>query len=128
MCLWGKAASLPLQAQTLHLSFPPPSFMPRPALHTVFQILCVTFFYAEACAPQCASNTLRHAAWPALRVLLQVGKLIASVVSAAFPQPMQLKFERVCLPLLLLHVSCCPRRSDRPFPLIRTSPLHATTS
>lgn len=35
----------------------------------------------------------------------QAGRRAAEVVSSAFPVPMEMKFERVCLPLLLLHVN-----------------------
>lgn len=41
---------------------------------------------------------------PSLRTL-QAGKLAAKEVSAVFPRPMELKFERVCQPLMLLHVN-----------------------
>lgn len=36
---------------------------------------------------------------------IAAGRLASRVVSAAFPDPMDLKFERVCLPFLLLHVN-----------------------
>ncbi|KFM28990.1 DNA polymerase delta catalytic subunit [Auxenochlorella protothecoides] len=36
---------------------------------------------------------------------IEVGKRTAAIVSAAFPDPMELKFERVCNPLLLIHVN-----------------------
>ena len=35
----------------------------------------------------------------------QAGKVASREVSRAFPPPMELKFERVCLPLMLLHVN-----------------------
>jgi len=36
---------------------------------------------------------------------IKVGQLASKVVSATFPDPMELKFERVCAPLMLLHVN-----------------------
>jgi hypothetical protein len=43
---------------------------------------------------------------------IAAGRLASRVVSAAFPPPMELKFERVCQPFMLLHVNrCLPRRS-----------------
>jgi len=35
----------------------------------------------------------------------QVGKLAGQLVSAAFPAVMDLKFERVCQPFMMLHVN-----------------------
>ena len=35
----------------------------------------------------------------------QAGRRAAEVVSSAFPAPMEMKFEKVCQPLLLLHVN-----------------------
>lgn len=36
---------------------------------------------------------------------VQVGKLAGQLVSAAFPAVMDLKFERVCQPFMMLHVN-----------------------
>lgn len=36
---------------------------------------------------------------------IQAGHVAAEIVSKAFPDPMELKFERVCAPLILLHVN-----------------------
>jgi len=36
---------------------------------------------------------------------IKVGQLASEIVSATFPDPMELKFERVCAPLMLLHVN-----------------------
>lgn len=36
---------------------------------------------------------------------IRVGHAAAAVVTAAFPPPIELKFERVCAPLMLLHVN-----------------------
>ena len=38
-------------------------------------------------------------------VWMQVGKLAGQLVSAAFPAVMDLKFERVCQPFMMLHVN-----------------------
>ncbi len=39
------------------------------------------------------------------KVWTQVGKLAGQLVSAAFPAVMDLKFERVCQPFMMLHVN-----------------------
>ena len=39
---------------------------------------------------------------------MRLGNEAAKFVSAAFPIPMELKFERVAQPFLLLHVNRCP--------------------
>ena len=39
---------------------------------------------------------------------IDVGKQLAKLVSAAFPKPMELKFENVSWPFMLLHVNRCP--------------------
>ena len=38
---------------------------------------------------------------------MRLGNEAAKFVSAAFPNPMELKFERVVQPFLLLHVNRC---------------------
>ena len=38
---------------------------------------------------------------------MRLGNEAAKFVSAAFPNPMELKFERVAQPFLLLHVNRC---------------------
>ncbi len=38
---------------------------------------------------------------------MRLGNEAAKFVSAAFPDPMELKFERVAQPFLLLHVNRC---------------------
>jgi len=38
---------------------------------------------------------------------IDVGKQLAKLVSAAFPKPMELKFENVSWPFMLLHVNRC---------------------
>ena len=38
---------------------------------------------------------------------VDVGKQTAKLVSAAFPKPMELKFENVSSPFMLLHVNRC---------------------
>lgn len=42
---------------------------------------------------------------------MRLGNEAAKFVSAAFPRPMELKFERVAQPFLLLHVNRCPAYS-----------------
>ena len=39
---------------------------------------------------------------------MQVGRLAGELVSAAFPAVMDLKFERVCQPFMMLHVNRSP--------------------
>lgn len=39
------------------------------------------------------------------RQAIAAGRLASKLVTAAFPPPMELKFERVCHPFLLLHVN-----------------------
>ena len=36
---------------------------------------------------------------------MQVGRLAGELVSSAFPAVMDLKFERVCQPFMMLHVN-----------------------
>lgn len=38
-------------------------------------------------------------------MLVQIGRLAGQLVSAAFPGVMDLKFERVCQPFMMLHVN-----------------------
>lgn len=40
-----------------------------------------------------------------IEIAIQTGQKAAAIVTAAFPRPIELKFERVCSPLLLLHVN-----------------------
>ena len=57
---------------------------------------------------------------------IDVGKQTAKLVSAAFPKPMELKFENVSWPFMLLHVNRCPAL---PFSVHCQTPetAHATT-
>lgn len=40
---------------------------------------------------------------------MRLGNKAANFVSAAFPDPMELKFERIAQPFMLLHVNRCSR-------------------
>jgi DNA polymerase delta subunit 1 len=42
---------------------------------------------------------------PSIPAAIAAGRAAADIVSAAFPDPMEIKFERACKPLLLLHVN-----------------------
>lgn len=42
---------------------------------------------------------------PDAAAAIRVAREAAKVVSAAFPDPVEIKFERVCQPFLLLHVN-----------------------
>ncbi len=51
---------------------------------------------------------------------MQLGNEAAKFVSAAFPNPMELKFERVAQPFMLLHVNRC----SADMPALSLSSMH----
>lgn len=52
-----------------------------------------------------SAHLLRAPVQPVLPQALQIGARATRLISAAFPEQMELKFEKMCLPFMLLHVN-----------------------
>ena len=58
------------------------------------------------CTIQCSATSVLSLCMQAVEAM-RLGNEAAKFVSAAFPRPMELKFERVAQPFMLLHVNRC---------------------
>ena len=121
--------SMPLKVTRVH---PRPQSINRPGLHVLMvpptlggPSLRPDWYMTDRIASPCGTGKLGEVGRTARVIYAQtdsifmhvpdatavqaidVGKQLAKLVSAAFPKPMELKFENVSWPFMLLHVNRC---------------------